>query len=117
MYKIINEDSFVLEFLEIRPNQFSKNGLYALYNYFTEQENDVKDIELDVIAICCEYTEYSTALECADNYGYEEAVDLEPYGSLDLIEVAELEEKQALQWLKDRTSVIEFDGGIIINNF
>ena len=38
-------------------------------------------------------------LEMAQRLGYEECVDLEPYGSVDLVEVNALEQEQAHQWL------------------
>ena len=52
-----------------RRENFSYNGLKALYEYFEQYEEDTgAEIELDVIAICCEYTEYETAIEAASNY-------------------------------------------------
>ena len=50
---------------------------------------------------------------------------IEEHGSVDLIEVSELEEAQALEWLQDRTQVITWDEqyfdktvkGIIIQQF
>ena len=97
---------------------FSYAGQEALFDYLEEYEESTgEEVELDIIALCCEYSEHETALDCAKEYGYEEVVDLEPHGSVDLLEVAELEEAQALDWLTERTSVIAFDGGIIIQQF
>ena len=49
---------FLDEFKKIRPNNFSRDGLTALYNYLVELEEDMKeDFEFDPIALCCEYTE------------------------------------------------------------
>lgn len=43
-----------------REDNFSINGLYALFEYLTEYEASTgKEIELDVIALCCEYHEDS----------------------------------------------------------
>ena len=109
---------FIDAFMSIRPNNFSYEGLEALYDFLIQLEEDCdNEIELDVIAICCDFSEYKTAMECAQEYGYEEVVDLEPHGSVDLVDVAELEEKQAIEWLNDRTTVIVFDGGIIVQCF
>ena len=42
-----------------RGEQFSYEGLGALYDYLDELETDTgEEIELDVIALCCEYSEY-----------------------------------------------------------
>jgi len=45
-------------FQEIRPNNFSYEGLSILFDYFEEFEDSTgEEIELDVIAVCCEYSE------------------------------------------------------------
>jgi hypothetical protein len=35
----------------------------------------------------------------------------------DLVEIQEKNEAEALRWLQDNTQVIEFDGGIIVQEF
>lgn len=102
-----------------REDQFSYEGKRALFDYLENYEEETgEEIELDIIALCCEYSEYLSAYDAAKEYGYEEVVDLEPHGSVDLLEVAELEEKQAREWLEDRTQVIPAEGGkIIIRQF
>lgn len=48
-------------FQAIRPNNFSYEGLEVLFNYLTELENDTgEDMELDVIALCCNFSEDSS---------------------------------------------------------
>jgi hypothetical protein len=43
-----------------RENQFSFDGIRTLYNYFNElEESTDEEIKIDIIAICCEFTEYS----------------------------------------------------------
>lgn len=121
MKKTIGLSEFRSAFMdwETYKDNFSWEGLEALYNHITDMEEGMDDeIELDVVAFCVEYTEYASAMEAAQAYDYEEGVDLEPHGSVDLLEVAELEEKQALEWLNDRTSVIEVGNGkVIIQDF
>ena len=117
----LTKDDFINEWekWEQRKDNFSHNGKIALFDYLENYEEETGEkIELDIVALCCDYAEYKTALEGAQNYGYEEVVDLEPHGSVDLQEVAELEEKQAREWLEDRTQVINVEGGgVIIANF
>ena len=56
-----------------RDNQFSYAGLNALYNYIAEYEESADtQIELDVIALCCEYTEYENLEAFHDEYDAEE---------------------------------------------
>ena len=70
MYKTISENEFVQEFKECgRESNFSDYGLRQLYNYFEDYEVDSgEEIELDVIAICCEYTEYDSLEELQADY-------------------------------------------------
>jgi hypothetical protein len=51
---------FRREFEQCRPNNFSYVGLAVLFEYLEEYENDTgEDLELDVIAICCDFSEDS----------------------------------------------------------
>ena len=77
-------------------NGFSYEGAIALYDYFEELEEETGvEIEFDAIAIRCEFTEYENIEEVAKNYNNIETIDD----------------------LRDRTQVIEFEGGIIIQDF
>ena len=41
-----------------RDTSYTREGLMMLFEYFEELEGDIgEEIELDVIAICCEYSE------------------------------------------------------------
>ncbi len=56
----VTEIDFRNYFREIRPDNFSYEGLGALYEYLESMSEDIgEDIELDVIALCCDFTEYS----------------------------------------------------------
>ena len=62
-----------------RGDQFSYDGLKALYEYLEEYEESTgENIDLDVIALCCDYTEYDSLKEFQADYG-------EEYSSLDAI--------------------------------
>ena len=64
MKQTITESQFRDAFQQCRPDNFSYAGLTAMYNYFEEyEEGSGEEIELDVIAICCEYTEYENIEE------------------------------------------------------
>ena len=55
-----------------RDSHFSYDGLKALYEYLEECEDGTgEEVELDVIAIYCEFTEYENLKEFQDNYGKE----------------------------------------------
>ena len=62
-----------------RGEQFSYDGLKALYEYLVDYEEDTgEEVELDVIALCCEYAEYDDLKEFQADYG-------EEYGSIEAI--------------------------------
>ena len=68
MKMTVSNYDFRREFLDIHPNNFSLMGLDCLFDYFEELEGDLgEEIELDVIAICCDYAE-DTAEAIAENY-------------------------------------------------
>jgi len=68
LYQEINEADFISAFKSIRPENFSYEGLKSLYGYFEELSED-QNIELDVIAICCDFTEYDNLAEFNRDYG------------------------------------------------
>jgi len=72
-----------------RKDQFSYEGLDALFDYFEMLEEDTdQQIELDVIAICCEYSEYDSLKDFQNDYGneYESLEDIENNTTLIKIE-------------------------------
>jgi len=80
MIQKINEYQFADAFKRIRPDNFSYEGLKALYDYLEDYEDDTGgQIELDVIAICCDYYEYKDLKEFQEDYSedYESIEDIE----------------------------------------
>jgi len=59
MKQSINLNQFQDAFTNMgRKDQFSYGGLKALFEYLESYEEDTgEEIELDVIALCCDYTE------------------------------------------------------------
>lgn len=106
MKQTINFYQFEQAFKSSRPNNFSYYGLKALFNYLEEYEDDCgEELELDVIDICCDYTEYENLKEFQENYG---------------------EEYETLEDIQDATQIIAIDtedeinegeGSFIIQNF
>jgi len=87
-------------------------GARALIEHLEQMEEETgQEIEMDRIALRCEFTEYASALEAANNYTTPEELDVE-----ELDDEEEIEEK-ALEYLQYNTMVIEFKGGVIIQDF
>jgi hypothetical protein len=59
MKKTISENDFIQAFIDYgRKDNFSYDALRAIFAYLEECEEECEtEIELDPIAICCEYTE------------------------------------------------------------
>ena len=92
-----------------RQNQFSHCGKLALFEHLESIEQDTgSDIELDVVGLCCDFTEFDSAFEAVKNY--------RPFFIHEDLNEEE-QERQAIQFLSDNTTIIHFDGGVIIQNF
>lgn len=101
----VTESMFIQEFQAYdRGHHFSRAALEALYEHFTSAETCGYEMELDVIAICGEYDEYATARDACGDCISDDEPELWP-------------EEDALEWLMERTGVIQFDGGIIVQRF
>lgn len=90
MFQSVTFSSFCDSFHNLdRQDQFTYAGKRVLFDYLEEYEAATGDsVELDVIALCCEYVE-STHAEVMRDY------------SLD----SDTTEEQVLEWLQDNTSV------------
>lgn len=84
-----------------RESQFTRPALFALFDYLESYEDDCGvELELDPIGICCEWAEHDSAIDAANEYG--QTFD---------------DESEALEWLRNHTQVVEFDGGVVIQMF
>jgi hypothetical protein len=69
MKQTINKSQFVDAFATMgRENQFTYGGKSALFDYLESTEEDTGEVELDVIALCCEFTEYENLKEFQGAY-------------------------------------------------
>ena len=85
MKQNINEYQFRRAFETSRPNNFSYEGLKALFDYLEQYEEETgQELELDVIAICCDFTEYEDLKEFQGEY-YDE-VQGDKYEDIEEIE-------------------------------
>ena len=127
MKTTVNFSQFCDAFSEDRKNTFTYFGKRALFDYLESYEDDTgEQVELDTVALCCEYTEYVSAQDAMREYQPEgmPVVDLQAYSDahngegMDLVQVEEAAEQLALEWLRERTTVIETeDHRVIIQDF
>jgi hypothetical protein len=72
-----------------RNEQFSYEGKRALFDYLEQYEEDTgEEIELDVIALCCDYSEYENIAEFQKDYS---------------------DEYETIEDIQDKTTVIPID--------
>ena len=100
MFDTVSKNDFIEWFKksEQRNNQFTYEGLDALFDHLEEYEEGTGEkIEFDPIAICCDYSEYANLEEYNENY--------QPVENLDQI--------------RELTTVIEIpqNKGFIIQNY
>ena len=110
MKQSVNNSDFHTAFNQMgRGDQFSYDALSALFDHLKELERDLgEEEELDVIALCCDFCEHESASECIEDMGY----GFKPEAS-DPEEV----DDECLEYLREKTQVITFEGGIIIQQF
>ena len=70
LVKRVSFYDFLKEFEEFgREGQFSYDGKRALFDYLNELSEDIgENIELDIIGICCDFTEYDSIEEFNHDY-------------------------------------------------
>jgi hypothetical protein len=105
MKQTVTEYQFVESFRACgRESQFSVPARRAIFAHLEELESQIgTEFEHDPVGICCEFVEYPSAIDAAKAYSYQEGVDSK--------------EETPLEWLQNRTQVIEFEGGIVIQQF
>jgi len=110
MKTTVNFSEFRDLFQQIRPDNFSYQGQKILFAHFEEIEDSIgEEIELDVIAICCEFAESDWQTIAAD---YDSSIELDK-------DKDEAEQKvQVLDFLADQGALIgETDSSIVYRQF
>lgn len=109
MYQNLNTTQATALLREDEYAHWSWSGAVALVEYFEDYEESTNTkIEFDTVAIRCEYSEYKSVLEAAEDYGF---IPTDDEDDKDAIEA------EALNYLEERTTVIKFEGGVIIQQY
>ncbi len=104
MKQTIGLSQFTDAFMAIRPNNFSYDGLVWLFDWIEEQENNEGiEQELDVIALCCDFSESS----------YEEVI--KDYDLADEeYEDPETMQQAVIDYLNSETIIVGYDDDKIV---
>ena len=121
MKQTINLHQFRDAFKAIRPDNFSYEGLEVLFDWFESLDDDCgTETELDVIAICCEFSE-STPGEIIDDYsleGFREDNAVSAITGSQWRVYGDRENAELLEYLNERTMVCgETDSTIVFAAF
>lgn len=103
---ITSETMFIEAFRKMdRMDNFSIDGLKALYEFLEDMSQDTgKDYKLDVIALCCDFSEESVE-NIVSNYSIDVEEDAEDYK--DYVE-------EVVEALNNETFAIALDNGKIL---
>jgi aspartate/glutamate racemase len=96
------------QFINYNRDNYSYDAYQALYEYYDELE----DMELDVIAICCDWSELSINQVIRD-YSIDLSDITDDNGDIDNSEKLEL----VMKYLNDRTYAIYTNGGFLFQCF
>ena len=85
---------------------WTRSGAFALVEYLEQMEDDCgTKIEFDPVALRCEFSEYESFNEFAKEFWSD---DCHLYWATDDV---------IRNFIQDRTTLIEFDGGLIVQDF
>ena len=103
MISTITEWDFIKAFDRMnRSTNFSVEGRKALFDFFEEQD---PAMELDVIAICCEFSEYDDLEQLKADYSHSVPDGME-------------DDEDVLEHFQNETLVFELPlGGLVIQSF
>ena len=88
---------------------WTRAGAFALVEYLEELEYELdEEIELDVVAIRCDFSEYDSLVAVFEEYGI---------NTSDLPEDEEERNDEIREYIRDHGTLIEFDGGVIVSAF
>jgi len=74
IYQVMTETMFKDSFKALRPDNFTNEGLSELYHFLTDM-GESEQVELDVIAICCEFSQ-EPLQDVLGDYGLEDIDEL-----------------------------------------
>jgi hypothetical protein len=124
MKKTLNTYDIANELLADSYAAWSRAGAFALAEHLEEYEESTgEEIELDVVAIRCDFSEYTSLQDWASEYFSNESEAVDSLGlDLDMdgetVTNDEQEIEEAIRaYIQDHGSLIEFDGGVIVSSF
>jgi len=120
MKKTLTTYDIAHELLEDTNAAWTRAGAFAIAEYLEEYEESTgEEIELDVAAIRCDFSEHSSLQMFLEDYhGTALNIALER-SDIDISDMDDEDEiDEAIRsFIQDKGQLIEFDGGIIVSSF
>lgn len=93
---------------------WSRPGAQALAEYLEELEADMgKEIEFDACAIRCDFSEYESLVDWAEDYFSDWEKELDIDEDMDSDEINDI----IREYIHNHGTLVEFDDGIIVSQF
>lgn len=111
----VSESHFIDTLMSDEYASWTYGAAQALFEYYEQLSEDIgEDIELDRVAIRCEWSQHPSAWEAMLQYQPDDmpTIDDEPDENgvgMDLVELSEAQETAAREWLEERTTVLDVE--------
>ena len=97
--------------------RWSYNGAHAMCEYLDDLEEDIGEaIEFCPVAIRCDFSEYNSVEEAIEELCGDKPLDLVDAETPEELASGDYED-ELRDYLQERTTVIPFDGGVIVQSF
>jgi len=123
MKKTLTTYDIANELLQDQYANWTRDGAFALAEYLEEYEESTgEEMEMDVVAIRCDFSEYESLEEWAKFYfpSHVDAVNdlgLTLGGDGKIEETSDEIDDAIREYIQDNGQLIEFNGGIIVSSF
>jgi hypothetical protein len=115
----LNTHEIAEELLKDTCARWSRAGAFALAEYLEEYEESTGvELELDTCAIRCDFSEYASLRDFADEYfgitsrnSWSDDIGADSDDDDDAID------EKIREYIQDHGQLIEFDGGVIVSSF
>jgi len=120
MKKTLTTYDIAHELLQDTNAAWTRAGAFALAEHLEQYEEETgEEMEMDVVAIRCDFSEYSSLRVFLEDYhGTALNIALERSG----IDVSDMDDEDELDeairsFIQDNGQLVEFEGGIIVSSF
>ena len=124
MKKTLTTYDIAHELLYDENAAWTRSGAFALAEHLEQYEEETgEEMEMDVVAIRCDFSEHSSLEDWAVDYFSDSKQAANAMGlELDMDGETWMEDEEEVQeairsYIQDNGQLIEFDGGIIVSSF